>query len=53
MKKGMRIVALILALAMVLSASAAFADAYTVPKDLKKVEGLPENPSETEFHGPV
>jgi hypothetical protein len=44
MKKGMRIVALILALAMVLSASAAFADAYTVPKDLKKVEGLPENP---------
>ena len=44
MKKGMRIVALILALALVLSASAAFADAYTVPKTLKGVEGLPENP---------
>ena len=39
-----KIVALLLALVMVLGVSAAFADAYTIPKTLKNVEGLPENP---------
>jgi len=44
MKKWVRVLALSLVLAMVLGVSAAYADAYTVPKTLKDVTGLPENP---------
>ena len=41
MKNWVRVLALSLALVMVLGVSAAFADAYTIPKTLKTVEGLP------------
>ena len=44
MKNWVRVIALSLVLAMVLGVSAAYADAYTVPKTLKDVAGLPENP---------
>lgn len=44
MKNWVRVIALSLVLAMVLGVSAAYADAYTVPKTLKDVTGLPENP---------
>jgi len=49
MKNWVRVLALSLALVMVLGVSAAFADAYTIPKTLKNVEGLPENPEVPEL----
>ena len=49
MKNWVRVLALSLALMMVLGVSAAFADAYTIPKTLKNVEGLPENPEVPEL----
>lgn len=49
MKNWVRVLALSLALVMVLGVSSAFADAYTIPKTLKNVEGLPENPEVPEM----
>ncbi len=44
MKLKLRILAVMVCVSMLLGVVSASAEAWTVPEDLKKVEGLPENP---------